>query len=191
MIDLVFSFLPWVVFTSVTHLTSFTGALVLAIAAGLVVLARAKRRGSIHLLDVASIGYFGILLAAIAVIRPTDFDTWIKYTQAGSYAALTVIVFASILIRRPFTISYAKESTPEEFWDTDLFLEINNAISARWGAAFLIGAVSMAVHANTDAFPFLLQAAPYAAMYLAYRYTQKAGGDDATDPAASTATITD
>ena len=194
MIDLVFSFLPWVVFTSVGHLASFTGALVLAIAAGLIVFARAKRRGSVHLLDLASIGYFGILLAAVAVIQPTNFDTWIEYTQAGSYAALTVIVFGSILIRRPFTISYAKETTPEAFWDTDLFLKINNDISARWGFAFLIGALSMAIHANSDAFPVVLQAMPYVAMYLAYRYTQQAGGDDATEPgtdAPSTATITD
>ena len=193
MFDLVFSFAPWIAFTSVNRVFTFTGAVVLALVVGLAVLVRAKRRGHVHLLDAASVGYFALMLAVIGIVQPDgrDLDTWSKYVQTGSYAALALIVFGSILVRRPFTLSYAKESVPEELWTTDLFLQINNQISARWGTAFVVGAVATAIHASTDAFPFLLAAAPYVALYLAYRYTQKASSDDdATEPAAP-ATVTD
>ncbi len=30
----------------------------------------------------------------------------------------TIIVFGSILIGHPFTESYARETVPEEYWDT-------------------------------------------------------------------------
>lgn len=193
MIDLAVSFLPWVVFTSVSHLTTFTGAVVLALVAAALVLALTKLRGRrIHLLDVASLGYFGLMLAVIGITQPTDLDTWSKYMQSGSYAALAVIVFGTIAIGRPFTISYAKETTPPELWDTDIFRQINTRISAAWGYAFVAGAVSTAVAANTDALPFVLHALiPYGALYLAFRYTQKAsraGDDDAAEaPAPTTA----
>ena len=189
MFDLVFSFLPWITFSSVNRFATFTGAAALALVVGLVVLARAKRRGSVHLLDIVSISYFALVLAAIGIFQPADLDTWSKYMQTGSYSALTLITFGSILVRRPFTLSYAKEGVPEEFWTTDLFLKINNQISARWGAAFAVGAVSTAIAANTDAFPFILMAVPYVALYLAYRYTQKASSsdDDASTDAAPVA----
>lgn len=183
MFDLVFSFAPWIVFTSVNRFATFTGAVVLALVAGLLVLARSKRRNSVHLLDVASIGYFALMLVTIGILQldGRDLDTWSKYMQTGSYTALALIVFGSIAIRRPFTLSYAKEGVPEEFWNTDIFLKINNQISARWGAAFLVGAVATAIEANTDVLPFILGMTPYVAMYLAYRYTQKASADDQDD----------
>lgn len=186
MFDLFFSFAPWIVFTSVNRFATFTGAAALALSAGVIVLIRAKRRGSVHLLDVASISYFALVLAAIAIFQPSDLDTWSTYMQTGSYTALALITFGSILVRRPFTLSYAKEGVPEEFWSTDVFLKINDQISARWGAAFAVGAVSTALAANTDAFPFLLGVTPYVALYLAYRFTQKASRDDDDAPASAT-----
>ena len=96
-------------------------------------------------------------------------------------------MFGSIAVRRPFTISYAKEGVPEEFWDTDIFLQINNAISARWGGAFAVGAVTTALAANvTGTLATLLHITPYVALYLAYRYTQRASRDDSDQPADTT-----
>ncbi len=55
--------------------------------------------------------------------------------------ALVVFAFGSILLRNPFTLQYAKESTPEEYWATPLFLHINYVITAVWALAFTWSAV--------------------------------------------------
>jgi hypothetical protein len=183
MFDLFFSFAPWIVFSSLNRSVSFAVAIGLAVLAAAAVLIRSKVRGSVHLLDLASFGYFVLLLGGVLVLSPSasELDTWSTYMQTGSYAALAIIVFGSIAVRRPFTLSYAKEGVPEEFWTTDVFLKINDQISARWGAAFAVGAVSTAIAASTDAFPIILHGLPYVAMYLAYRFTQKASSDGAAD----------
>ena len=51
--------------------------------------------------------YFGGLLALLAAIHPADIATWGRYAQAVAHGSLTVIVFGSILIGRPFTEPYA------------------------------------------------------------------------------------
>ena len=61
-----------------------------------------------------------------------------RYAQAGSHATLTALVFASILLGHPFTESYARETTPREFWNTAEFHQTNRVISAVWGLAFLV-----------------------------------------------------
>ena len=45
------------------------------------------------------------------------------------------------MIRRPFTLAYAKDTTPREHWDSPLFLRINYVISAVWAGAFLFSAI--------------------------------------------------
>lgn len=47
----------------------------------------------------------------------------------------------TLLIRKPFTLAYAKDTTPREHCDDPLFLRINYMISAVWAGAFLVSAV--------------------------------------------------
>lgn len=57
-------------------------------------------------------------------------------------AGLLVIVLLSLAIRRPFTLQYARERTPPEFWSSPVFLRTNMIISAAW--AFAFGAMILA-----------------------------------------------
>lgn len=41
----------------------------------------------------------------------------------------------------PFTIQYAREQVAREFWDTPLFLRINQYITAVWGLDFFLCAL--------------------------------------------------
>jgi hypothetical protein len=45
-------------------------------------------------------------------------------------------VIATLIVRKPFTIPYAKEEAPEEVWDRPLFLRINYVISLVLAAIF-------------------------------------------------------
>jgi|NGEPerStandDraft_6_1074524.scaffolds.fasta_scaffold04787_4 hypothetical protein len=174
MTDLIWSFAPWLVFLLATRVTSFYGAIAAALVVAVVVLGRAVSRHRLHMLDVASLLYFLALGAVLVLIHPGHLENWSRYAQAGSHAALTVIVFGSILVGHPFTESYARGTTPREFWHTPEFRAINRQISAVWGLAFLIGTVSLVIAGSVDARQVLLRVVvPFGALAWAYKYTQK------------------
>jgi hypothetical protein len=86
---------------------------------------------------------------------------------------LTVLVFGSILLGHPFTESYARQTTPRQFWNTTEFRQANRVISAVWGLAFLVGTVSLLIAGATDYRQALLRVVvPFGSLVLAYKYTQ-------------------
>jgi hypothetical protein len=172
MTDLIWSFAPWIVFLLANRVTSFYGAIGAALATAAVVLVRAVARRRLHLLDLASLGYFLALGAVLVTIHPGHLDFWARYAQAGSHTALTVIVFASILIGHPFTESYARQTTPKAVWHTAEFHAINRRISAVWGLAFLVGTVSLFIAGSVDYRQVLLRVIiPFGSLAWAYKYT--------------------
>jgi hypothetical protein len=173
MTDLIWSFAPWMVFLLANRVTSFYGAIVAAVVAAGIVLVRAMGRRRLHLLDVASMGYFLSLGAVLVAVQPGHLDFWARYAQAGSHTALTLIVFGSILIGHPFTESYARQTTPEPVWHTPEFHAVNQRISAVWGLAFLVGTISLFVAGSVDYRQVLLRVIiPFGALAWAYKYTQ-------------------
>src|SRR6202789_560152 len=143
MTDLIWSFAPWLVFLLAARVTSLYGAVAArAVAAG-VVLLRGIGRKRVHMLEFASTVYFIALGSILIFVHPGHLDYWGRYAQAGSHVALTMLVFGSILVGRPFTESYARETTPKSVWRTEQFHSINRQISIVWGLAFLVGSVSL------------------------------------------------
>ena len=76
---------------------------------------------------------------------------------------------------RPFTLAYAKDTTPREHWDSPLFLRINYVISAVWAGAFLfsaiVGAYGDAVLRDNDNF-WTAWILPLAATIFAVSFTE-------------------
>lgn len=172
MTELLWSFGPWIVFLLANRVTTFNGAAAAGATAALVVVGRAVSRRRLHLLDVAGLVYFLALGGVLLAVHPGHLDSWARYAQAGSHAALTVIVFGSILVGRPFTESYARDTTPAQLWHTPAFRAVNRRISAVWGLAFLVGTASLIVAGAVDYRQVLLRViVPFGALALAYRYT--------------------
>jgi hypothetical protein len=178
MTELIWSFSPWLAFLAGTRVTSLYGGVAAGAAAAAIVTGRALARRRMHLLDLAGLGYFLVLGTVLVIIHPAHLDYWSRYAQAGSHAALTLIVFGSILIGRPFTESYAREKTPAALWHTAEFRAVNRRISAVWGLAFLVGTISLIIAGSIDYRHVLLRILiPFGALYLAYRYTAKQAPD--------------
>ena len=174
MTDLIWSFSPWLTFLAATRITSVYGGVAAGVAAAAIVAGRAVARRRLHLLDAAGLCYFLVLGAVLVATHPGHLELWSRYAQAGSHAALTVIVFGSVLAGHPFTESYARQAAPAAAWHTRQFHAINQHISAVWGLAFLAGTLSLVIAGSTDDRPVLLRIiVPFGALYLAYRYTQK------------------
>ena len=180
MTDLIWSFSPWMTFLFATRFTNLWGGLAAGGLVALIVFGRAVSGQKVHLLDGASLAYFGVLAAALALIQPGDLDTWGRYAQAGSHGLLTVLVFGSVLIGRPFTESYAREKTATAAWHTPGFHAFNRDISLVWGLAFLVGTVSLVLAGAIDHAQMVLRmVVPFGALLYAFKYTQQRAGQTA------------
>lgn len=53
-------------------------------------------------------------------------------------AGLVLVVLVSMLVRRPFTLQYAREQIPAELWDNPAFVKTNYLITCAWAVAFIV-----------------------------------------------------
>ncbi|MBF6558155.1 MAG: hypothetical protein IVW52_18770 [Acidimicrobiales bacterium] len=135
-------FAPWIAFSVLEGpkryelaIGAALGIAVLQLVLGMVVGARPKQ------LDVAAIIFFVGMLVAGLLVGP-DGQTWLdRWSGEVSNAMLVVVALGSIVLRVPFTIQYAQEMTPKEYWDTPLFLHINYVLTWVWTATFAVTAV--------------------------------------------------
>ena len=103
------------------------------------------------LLDVATIVFFFGFVMAAGIANRHDVTDLDQYSQAISSGALGLIALGSVIFSHPFTIDYAKEATPREFWDTPVFKRINVVLTLLWAAVFLVcaGLGVAAVHVDS------------------------------------------
>jgi hypothetical protein len=176
MTEMIWSFAPWGFFLVGVRVGNvYWGAGVGAVVA-IIVLARALSRNKAHLFDYVGAAYFVGILVLLAILDPTNIGTWGRYAQAVAHGSLCVIVWASVLINRPFTEAYAKEQAPKEIWSSPAFRAFNRKISAIWGLAFLVGTLSLILAGSTDSRQVLLRViVPFGALAGAYTYSHREG----------------
>jgi hypothetical protein len=174
MTDMVWSFVPWISFLLGVRFGNVYWGAGLGTAVAIVVLVRAISRHKAHLFDYVGAVYFAGMLVLLAILQPGNIDTWGRYAQAVAHGSLCLIVFASVLINRPFTEGYAREKAPEEIWHTPQFRAFNRKISTQFGLAFLVGTISLVIAGAVDTRQVLLRViVPIGALALAFTYTQK------------------
>jgi hypothetical protein len=135
-------FAPWIAFSVLEGPKRYELAIgaalaiaVLELVLGMVVGAQPKQ------LDIAAIIFFVGMLIAGLLVGPGG-QAWLdRWSGEVSNAMLVVVALGSILLRAPFTIQYAREMTPEENWDTPLFIHINYVLTWVWTVTFAIIAV--------------------------------------------------
>lgn len=134
---------PWIAMSILAGPDRFEIAVGVALAMSVAVLLLGRfEGGSVKLLEVASILFFAALaIVGLLVDKATlaDLDDLIGEI---SNVALAVITFGSIIVRRPFTLQYARETTPREFWDEPRFVRTNYVITFVWAMAFLVAAIA-------------------------------------------------
>src|SRR5215208_6420016 len=167
---------PWVLMGVVSGPGRFEEAASAALGLALLTLWVSSRRGvPVHLLEVFTVVYFGVLavLGLAASDRAID---WLAL-WAGDLSSIALAAFAivTLLIRKPFTLAYARDTTPREHWGEPVFLRINYMISAVWAGAFLVsaavGAYGDAVLRDNDNF-WTAWIVPLAAVIFAGSFTE-------------------
>jgi hypothetical protein len=174
MTELIWSFAPWVSFLLGVRVGNVYWGAAIGAAVAIVVLVRAISRGRVHLFDYVGVVYFIGMLILLVALRPHNISTWGHYAQAVAHGSLCVIVFGSVLINKPFTEAYARESAPKEIWNSPRFHAFNRRISIVWGLAFLVGTISLALAGSTDSRQLLLRiVVPFGTLAAAFLYTQR------------------
>ncbi len=130
--QILIGFLPWIVFFVLFQhkmmLASFIAPIILYL------LYWKKNGKKPKLLEYGSCAFF-VLFLGLFYLVPHSF--LIQYAVLISNGFLALLILITILMKEPFTMSYAKEMTPPERWNTPQFIKINYILSWVWFFYFL------------------------------------------------------
>ncbi|MFJ3954050.1 hypothetical protein SLV14_006707 [Streptomyces sp. Je 1-4] len=136
---------PWIAMSVIVGPGRFelAVAIALALAVALVIVGRIRRPGSsFKILEIADVVFFAVM-AIIGILASPGAYRWLE-NYAGEVAniALMAIALGSMACRVPFTLQYAREQVPREYWNEPRFLRTNYYITGAWGAAFAVAAIA-------------------------------------------------
>jgi len=131
------AFAPFIAFAlTATFIGSAQGLVCGAlVAAGLLLRDRLIKGKAVKVLEVGTLMLFGTLAFFVLL---GDSRWSVIGVRLRVDAGLLVIALASIVIRRPFTLQYAREQTPQEVWENPLFVRANYIITLAWTFAFAV-----------------------------------------------------
>jgi hypothetical protein len=130
------AFAPFVAFAVLNHFVSPTAALIVAALVSFGLIGREMLLGrSAKILEVGTF----ILFAGLAVYAYLSNANWpVVGVKLAVDTGLLAIVLFSLIVGRPFTIQYARETVPQELWASPQFLRTNQVITLVWLAAFAV-----------------------------------------------------
>ena len=136
--SLVLAFAPWILFKIIILIPLF-GVLTM-VKLGIVIAAIVCAYQAYTGLHKGVILYGGILFFGFSLITVVLFgNIWVtRHLGVLSHGTLAGLSWLSILLRRPFTMDYAKQYIPEQLWTTQAFILKNNIITGIWAVAFSI-----------------------------------------------------
>ncbi|NOG69515.1 hypothetical protein [Roseicella sp. DB1501] len=130
------AFSPFLAFALLDRLLGPTPGLVAGAlaAAGLLLRDRLAGRAP-KLLEIGTLILFGALALVALILRP---DWSVIAVRLAVDAGLLLIVLASLALRRPFTLQYAREQVAPALWNSPGFLRTNMVITGVWALAFAV-----------------------------------------------------
>jgi hypothetical protein len=170
-VNILLGLAPFIVFFVLMRLVSPLAGLAAAFAvAALLGVQQWRRSEQIKILEIGTLLLFGVLVLYTLVAAPHWSVATVRLVvDAGLFA----IGLVSLLIGMPFTLQYAREQVPREYWDSPLFFITNQRITGAWTAAFLVMAAADAAAEYVEAIPLWIDiAAAIAAFVAAVWFTQ-------------------
>jgi hypothetical protein len=137
----VMGFAPWIIFSVIEGPGRFAAAAGAAFGAALLILVVGAVVGmGAKLLDLAAIAFFAVLLS-LGLVVGHDAHVWLeRWSGEISNVMIVLVAVGSILVHRPFTLQYARETTERDHWDSPLFVHINYVLTWVWVGSFFVTA---------------------------------------------------
>lgn len=131
------AFAPFIAYAVLQRTLGALPALAIAALISLALAARDAFTPGRHVktLEIGSVVLFGGL-ALFTWLTKADWP--ILQVRLWVDAGLMLLVILTLVIRKPFTLAYAREQVPQEHWDSPQFLHVNDVITAGWAVAFAV-----------------------------------------------------
>jgi hypothetical protein len=133
--NMLLAFAPFIAFVVIERVVGVSAGLAAGALVSAVLLARdfLSAERSVKILE---IGTF-VLFAALTLYSIAYGASWsVPAVRLRVDAGLFLIVLASIALRQPFTMQYAREKLAPELWNSPAFVRVNYAITFAWALAF-------------------------------------------------------
>ncbi|PWC34148.1 NAD(P)/FAD-dependent oxidoreductase [Azospirillum sp. TSO35-2] len=140
LLRILLGFSPWLLFGAVLPVAGVPYAAPAALVASLALCLLDRRRGSYKAPELVAAAFFAVL----PLCGPLGWDWPLHNLGLAVHLALAAMAFGSIALGSPFTLQYARDDWPKEFWHLPQFVAVNRAMTALWGVLFLVGSVGFA-----------------------------------------------
>ena len=148
---------PFIVFFVLMRLVSPLAGLAAAFAVAVLLGVQQWRRGEqIKILEIGTLLLFGALVLYTLIVAPHWSVATVRLVVDGGLFAIGLI---SLLIGTPFTLQYAREQVPREYWKSPLFFSTNQRITGAWTAAFAVMVAADAAAEYVEAIPLWIDIA--------------------------------
>ena len=136
-VRIVLGFSPWIAFGALQPLGGLWPAMV-ALLLSLALCALDHRRGSLKAPELVAAAFFVILPA----LDPLGWSWPRENIGLVIHFVLAGMAFGSMALGSPFTLQYARDEWPRDYWHLPQFVAVNNAVTAVWGVLFLVGGIA-------------------------------------------------
>jgi hypothetical protein len=130
------AFTPFLVYVVVERFVGIREGLLAGTVLAVALLLRdAISRRAVKILEIGTAVLFGGLAAYAFAMGAAWSIAAVRLRVDGG---LLLIVLVSMVVRRPFTLQYARETVARELWDSPVFVRTNYVITGVWAAAFAV-----------------------------------------------------
>jgi hypothetical protein len=139
-LGILLAFAPFLAFALIDRLSGPTEGLIAGAVVSAALLLRDLIQGrTAKVLEIGTAILFGGLALYALLGRPSWSVVGVRLVVD---AGLLLIVLASLAMRRPFTLQYARERVAPELWGEPEFVRTNYVITAVWALAFAVMVVA-------------------------------------------------
>jgi hypothetical protein len=152
--NILLAFLPFIVFAVLSRLVGPVEGLIGGTLTSMILLVRDRLQSrSLKILEAGTfllfIGLTVYALTAGLALSVIEVRLWVDL-------GLLAIVLASMAVGRPFTMQYARENVPQEYWSSPKFVRTNFVITSVWALAFIVMVVTEAAMLHVPGTPHAL-----------------------------------
>lgn len=134
---LIMAFAPWLAFLFIAHGSLFRLKLGLIIA---LILSIGMGIARLHRGIILWVGLVFFTSAILAVVVFNNMLA-VKYMGIIAPGVLATSTWLTVILRKPFTMDYAKEHTDPSLWNSPTFIRTNMILTSAWGLTFTINAI--------------------------------------------------
>ncbi|SAK67845.1 hypothetical protein AWB80_03358 [Caballeronia pedi] len=170
--DMLLAFAPFIAFVVIERTVGVTAGLAAGALVSAAMLARDLLSSTRHV-KILEIGTF-LLFGALTLYALMYGPSWsVAAVRLRVDAGLLLIVLASIALRQPFTMQYAREKVSPELWTSPGFVRVNYAITSAWALAFAVMVGADLLMTYVPSVPHMIGVAiTVVALYAAIKFTE-------------------